>query len=231
METHKLFHGEKDADTGILLVGCGGHCRSVLDSVLASCKYDNVGVTAKDKAEAALVGKDPVLAPYLVGSDDDLPRLFREGWRFAFVALGSVGSVKGRQAIAEKLRAIGFSIPVIADPTAVLARSVRLEEGVFIGKLAVVNAGAQIGAFAILNTACVVEHDCRIGVYSHVSPGAVLCGQVTVGDRSHVGAGSVVRQSIRIGDDVLIGAGSFVVKDLPDAVTAFGNPCRMVENR
>ena len=50
-----------------------------------------------------------------------------------------------------------------------------------------------------------------------------------VGNDSHVGAGSVVRQQINIGNDVLIGAGSVVVKDIPDNVKAFGNPCKVVE--
>ena len=43
-----------------------------------------------------------------------------------------------------------------------------------------------------------------------------------------MGAGSVVRQGISIGQTSLIGVGSVVVKDVPDGVKAFGNPCRVV---
>ena len=30
------------------------------------------------------------------------------------------------------------------------------------------------------------------------------------------------------GDNCIIGAGSVVVKDIPDGVTAYGNPCKVV---
>ena len=44
-----------------------------------------------------------------------------------------------------------------------------------------------------------------------------------------VGAGSVVRQQIVIGNNTLIGAGSVVVKNIPEGVQAYGNPCKVVE--
>ena len=64
---------------------------------------------------------------------------------------------------------------------------------------------------------------------SRISPRATLCGQVNVGDDTHVVAGSVVRQGIKIGACSLLGVGSVVVKDIPDSVKAYGNPCRVVE--
>ena len=53
---------------------------------------------------------------------------------------------------------------------------------------------------------------------------------MTVGNDSHVGAGAVVRQEINIGKGALVGAGSVVVKDIPDGVTAYGNPCRVKQS-
>ena len=50
-----------------------------------------------------------------------------------------------------------------------------------------------------------------------------------MGDDSHVGAGSVVRQGIQIGSETVIGAGSVVVKDIPDNMKVYGNPCKAVE--
>lgn len=35
-------------------------------------------------------------------------------------------------------------------------------------------------------------------------------------------------QGIKIGADVTVGAGSVVVKDLPDGVTAFGVPAKII---
>lgn len=206
----------------LLLIGGGGHCHSVLDSVLAAGLYDEIGIV--DRAGAPYLGV-PVIA-----ADDALPSLIREGWTDAFVAVGSVGNTGTRRRLFDTLRQLGFSVPTILDPTAVIGRGVEIREGVFVGKRAIINAGCSVGACSIINSAAILEHDCVIGAFSHISPGAILCGQVRVGDDSHIGAGAVVRQSIEIGRGALIGAGSVVVRNIPGHVKAYGNPCRVAES-
>ena len=207
--------------TKLLLVGGGGHCRSVLDSILALQAYEEIGII--DPAG------DSCLGIPVIGSDGDLPRLFREGWTGAVITVGSVGDTGTRRRLYAALKEIGFDLPVIIDPTAAVGNDVVIGEGTFVGKRAVVNTGSWIGVCAIVNTGAVIEHDCMIGDFSHVSTGAILCGQVIAGKDVHIGAGSTVRQGIRIGDGTLAGAGSVIVKDLPREVKAYGNPCRVVE--
>lgn len=214
----------------LLLIGGGGHCHSVIDSVFATGKYKEIGVVAKDQTNYDELLNDAYIGPFLVGLDANLPRLLREeGWNEAFITLGSVGNTGGRRALYSNIQKIGFEMPVIVDPSAIVSDKATIEGGVFIGKRAVVNSGVKIGTCAIINTGAIVEHDCIVGSFAHISPGTTLCGQVTVGHDSHIGAGSVVRQLVEIGSDVLIGAGSVVVKDISDGVKTYGNPCRMVE--
>ena len=206
----------------ILLLGGGGHCRSVLDCLMSSARYDSIGIVDYDNTTCAL-------GVEVVGTDEDLPRLLREGWTDAFVTVGSIGSTELRRRLFSLVLELGFVLPIIADPSAIIARGAVLGQGTFVGKRAVVNTGCRIGAGAIINTGAILEHDCTLGDFVHVSPGAVLCGQVTVGNDSHIGAASVVRQGISIGKGALIGAGSVVVKKIPDHAKAYGNPCRVVE--
>ena len=205
----------------LLLIGGGGHCRSVLDSALAMEAFDAIGIV-DPRADCAWLGV-PV-----VGADEDIPALIRDGWNCAFVTVGSVGDPGLRRRLDEMIRKLGLEIPVIADPTAVIAKGTEIGEGCYLGKRAVVNTGTVLGRCAILNTGAIAEHDCRIGDFAHISTGAALCGQVSVGADTHIGAGSVVRQGIAVGRGTLVGAGSVVVKDLPDHVKAYGNPCRVV---
>lgn len=205
----------------LLLIGGGGHCRSILDSVLSSNQYHQIGII--DYNQSASAFEIPV-----VGTDDDLPRFRSEGWNYAFVSLGSIGSTSSRRRLYQAVKEIGFRVPAIIDPTAIIANGTEIGEGTYIGKRVVVNTGSRIGICAILNTGSIIEHDCTVGEFSHISPGAILCGQTSIGNDTHVGAGSVVRQGINIGYAVLIGAGSVVVKDVPDGNKAFGNPCRVV---
>lgn len=210
----------------IVLVGGGGHCRSVLDCLLETALYDEIGIVTRDPQD----GPGPMGVP-IVGSDRDLPALLAGGWSDAAVALGSVGHPERRESIFRGLKKMGFSLPVIRAPSAVIGREVSLGEGTFVGKRTVINCGAKIGVCAIINTAAVVEHDCHVEDFAHAGPGSALCGLVHVGKRTHIGAGAVVRQQIRIGRDCVIGAGSVVVRDIPDGIEAYGNPCRAVNGQ
>ena len=206
----------------LLLIGGGGHCRSVLDSVRAAGIYDEFGII--DFAEGGCAGV-PV-----IGRDEDIPRLVREGWTDGIITVGSAGNTGIRRRLYAMLKEqdCGLRLPAVIDPAAAVSAGAEIREGAFIGKRAVVNTGAVIGECAIINSGAIIEHDCRIGALAHVSPGAVCCGQVQVGEGAHIGAGSAVRQLVRIGERAVIGIGSVVIRDIPAGATAYGNPCRVV---
>ena len=205
----------------LLLIGGGGHCRSVLSSALSLNEYEKIGIV--DYTDASVSGV-PV-----VGQDEDLPALKKVGWTDAFITVGSIGNINLRHRLYQMVIDNGFTVPTIVDTTAIIAQDVKVDPGCYIGKGVIVNSGSCIGKCAIINTGAIIEHDCLIGDFVHISPGTVLCGQVSVGNHSHIGAGSVVRQQIEIGNDVLVGIGSVVVRNIPDRVKAFGNPCKVVE--
>ncbi len=209
-----------------LIIGAGGHCHSVIDCLLRLLPAESFGIVGLPDEKGKVMYGVPV-----IGSDEDIPALFRTGWKQAVIAIGSIGTPVKRHAMAAQLKAAGFFLPPVIDPSAILAGDCQIDPGAFIGKAVIVNAGAHIGECAIVNTGAIIEHDCRIGPFAHIAPGAVLCGAVDVGENTHVGAGSTVRQCIVIGHDSLIGAGSIVVKDIPSGVCAYGNPIKVRENR
>ena len=98
----------------LLLVGGGGHCRSVLDCVLRSGAYDAIGIVEREGAAGTTVLGIPI-----VGHDADLPRLLADGWHYVAVTLGSIGAPTRRRALYQQLKALGFQLPVLADPSAV----------------------------------------------------------------------------------------------------------------
>jgi acetyltransferase-like isoleucine patch superfamily enzyme len=50
---------------------------------------------------------------------------------------------------------------------------------------------------------------------------------VVVGECAWIGAGAVVSDHKKIGADSIVGAGTVVVKDVPEAVVAFGVPAKV----
>lgn len=210
----------------ILLFGGGGHCHSVLDSLLQVFSSASIGIIALPHEKGKIAFGVPV-----VGCEEDLEGLYQDGWTQAVVAVGSIGDISIRRNIFRQIQKIGFSMPVIIDPTAMIARDCRVAPGVFVGKGAILNAGAEVKEGAIVNTGAVVEHDCQVGMLAHISSRAVLCGNVQIGNGAHIGAGSTVIQGVSIGDNVLIGAGSVVLTDIPPNAVAYGNPCRVIRNK
>lgn len=210
----------------LLLIGGGGHCKSVLDSLLKSNEYSEVGIVdAKEN-----IGKYVLSIP-IIGCDDDLLELKEKGYNYAFVTVGSVGNPSLRIKLYKMIERLGFIIPNIIDSTAIISKHIDMETGIYIGKNSTINIGTSIGKGAIVNTASIIEHDCLIGKFAHIAPGAVLCGEVRVGENTHIGAGSVVKQQVRIGSNTIIGMGSVVLHNINDNVIAYGNPCREVQSR
>lgn len=208
----------------LILIGGGGHCKSVLDSLLGLNEYKEIAVI--DRREN--VGSNVMGFP-IIGSDDDLSTLFAEGYKYAFITVGSIGNPALRIKLFNLLSEIGFEIPSIIDLSAKVSSYATISKGVFVGKQSIVNAGTIVNVGAIINSGCIIEHDCRIGAFSHISPGAVLGGEVVVGDNSHIGLNATVKQQVSIGSDSIIGMGSTVLQNIQDGIMAYGNPCKEVK--
>jgi len=213
----------------ILLLGAGGHCKSVLDSIISSYCYDSIGII--DKILPSIEDENSnIMGIPIIGEDNDLTRLYSEGFTEAFITVGSIGDVSLRKKLYITIKQIGFHIPNIVDSSSIVSSFAVLGEGIYIGKNAVVNADAKIGNCAIINTSAVIEHECRIGDFVHIAPGSILSGNVWIDEGTHIGAGSVIKQGLHIGADTMIGIGSVVLKDIKSKVTAYGNPCKEVKH-
>ncbi len=207
----------------ILLIGGGGHCKSVLDSLLETNEYSEIGII--DDNVSVSVNS---MGVSVVGTDKDLLDLLNRGFEFAFVTVGSIGNPSVRIELFHKIKQIGFKIPNVIDKTATVSQYAKIENGVFIGKQCIVNAGSHIGKGVIVNSGSIVEHDCMIGDFSHIAPAAVLGGNVVIGENSHIGSNSTIKQQVHIGSNSIIGMGSVVLKDVSSNTMSYGNPSREV---
>lgn len=200
----------------IIFVGFGGHAKSVIDSIEKAGQYKIIGYT--DVAH----GKDYRGYPYL-GGDDVLQQYFDRGIKYAFVSVGYMGKGDLRCRLYEKVKCIGYSLPTIIDVSAQIAEDVRIGEGSFIGKGAIINSDTAIGKMCIINSGAIVEHDCEVDEFSHISVGTVLCGNVNVGRSAFVGANATVIQGRTIGNHCIVGAGTVVRRDLEDNSMCYNN--------
>lgn len=195
----------------IILLGTGGHAHSVVDSIEQSGQYHIIGFLDTKDAQRKCFRKYQVL-----DTDDALERLYEEGLRYAFIAIGFMGHGDIRNRLYERLKKIGYTLPNIIDTSAVIAQDAVLEDGIFVGKRAVINANAKIHKMCIINTGAIIEHDCIVEEFTHVAVGGILCGNVSIGRDSFVGANATVIQERIIGCNCIIGAGTTVRKSMED---------------
>lgn len=143
----------------------------------------------------------------------------------------SIGVNRIRKMIVERLKANNPAIEFMSaiHPSAVISPSSKIGEGTVVMAGAVINADAVIGNHCIVNTGATVDHDCILEDYCHVAPGVHISGGTNVGEGTWIGVGSSVIQCLNIGKNCMIGAGSVVVKDIPDNVTAFGCPAKVIK--
>lgn len=206
--------------SGLVVIGGGGHAR-VLIAVLHKLSWDVAGYTAPRDCGAVLgvpyLGDDPVLLDVL----RDRPGCA------AAIGVGKVDASPLRSALVRHAGSLGFALPVIVSPDAVINEGVTLGPASMVFDGVVVNSGTHAGDACILNTNCTVEHDCRLGDNVHVAPGATVCGDVNIGSDSLIGAGATVIQGVSICAGCLVGAGAVIDRDLTRAGTYVGVPARL----
>lgn len=190
----------------LILVGGGGHCKSVID-VAESAGYSIMGIL--DKPE--LVGTQ-VLDYKVIGVDDDISQ-FVDKAEFV-ITIGQIKSSTLRQKLAQLVQNVGGKLATIIATDAYVSKYATIGEGTVVMHKAFVNAGASVGSNCIINTLANIEHDVKIGDFCHISTGAMINGGVKIGGESFIGSQSVINQGITICDRVVVASGMVIRKDI-----------------
>lgn len=193
----------------IIILGHGGHAKSVVDAIEKQGKYKIAGYIVNGVTTNDIISDYPI-----IGCDEDLQTIYKNGIHYAAIGIGFLGKSSLRSILYNKLKKNGYDLPVICDPTAIISNKVKIGEGTFIGKGAIINRDASIGKGCIINTGAIVEHECFVGDFSHIAVGAVLCGNVSIGRETLIGANATVIQCRKVGEKCIIGAGEVVRKDI-----------------
>ena len=188
----------------IILVGGGGHCISVIDVIEQQGKYNIKGII--DIKEN--IGKD-VLGYKIIGSDNDLQDLFLSCPN-AIVSVGQIKSSALRIHLFQKLKTIGYHLPIVISPLAYVSKYALIGEGSIIMHQASVNAGAKIGKNCIINTKANIEHNAHVEDFCHISTGTIVNGDCIIGKETFIGSNATISNGVTISPNSIISAGEFV---------------------
>lgn len=205
----------------IVIIGGGGHAKVVISIIKKIKKFNILGYTdIKDKGK--------ILGIKYLGDDNILDQIINKYKKCsAVIGIGKINVKDKRNNIFKKLKKIGFDLPVIISPNALINEGVTIDEGTVIFDGCIINSGTRIGKLNIINTNSLIEHDCILQNNVFIGPHATICGNVKINNNSFVGANSTIIQSIKIHSNCLIGAGAVIVNNLNKPGTYVGIPGKL----
>ncbi|WP_372367389.1 acetyltransferase [Candidatus Uabimicrobium sp. HlEnr_7] len=204
----------------IVLIGAGGHCKSCIDVIESTNKFEIKGILDRNKKIGDSLFDYPIL-----GSDEELHLL---PYRHFVISIGQIKNVVPRKTSYKKIKKIDGFCPIIISSKSYVSKYAQIAEGTIVMHNAFVNAASQIGKNCIINTKANIEHDVVIGNHCHISTSATINGNSRVGNCCFIGSSSVVSSQVNITSNVILGAGSVVVKDIDVAGVYVGSPVRKV---
>ncbi|RTR32536.1 NeuD/PglB/VioB family sugar acetyltransferase [Shewanella atlantica] len=173
----------------LILIGCGGHCHSVIDVIHLTGLYEIVGILDKQENIGKIILGYPV-----VGTDDEVDDF--PDCEFV-ITIGTLGNSSLREDIYSRLvNKVRFA--TIISPLSHVSSFSEVGHGSVVHHGVIINSNVSIGDNCIINSQALVEHDCVIGDHTHISTGAVVNGNASIGKGSFLGSHSVVIQGSKV---------------------------------
>ena len=211
----------------LVVVGCGGYGREVLDVVHAvndtlpaHDRWDLLGVVDDAPAEVNLKRLARLDVPFL-GAVDELARLPRDA---SYVA--GIGDPRARRTVVRRIDHLGMVGAQLVHPSATVGSDTELGEGVVVCAGVRVTTNVTLGRHVHLNQIVSVGHDSTLDDFVMVNPLAAVSGDCHLAEAVLIGTCAAVLQGRRVGAEATVGASACVVRDVPPRVVVKGVPAR-----
>ena len=189
----------------LLIVGAGGHGRSVAEAALAAGNFDTIGFVDDAAEKVQQVWDYPVW-----GTMDDLAR-YRAYADAAIVALGNNAL---RAKLCEQLQAAGFELATIIHPRAIVSPRAEIGPGTAIMAGAIIGTEACLGTGVIVNSGAIVDHHAQVHDYGHLGVNACMAGGAVLGRGAWIQAGSALGYGVKVEKNTVLMPGTALPKIL-----------------
>jgi sugar O-acyltransferase (sialic acid O-acetyltransferase NeuD family) len=204
----------------LILVGGGAFARELINWV------DHLEGDESEWLISGYLGLDPnslkefdYQIPYLGEVDGFAPK-------FGDSYLMAIGDPSNKKKAYESLKKKGAHFTQMIHPSAVVAGSAKLGEGVVVCPQAFVSADSVVGPMVAINGCSSIGHDAEIGAFATLSSHVDITGWVKVDERVFFGSGARVLPKVKIGAGSIIGAGAIVMRSVPDNAVMYANPAK-----
>lgn len=167
----------------ILILGAGGHGRSVAEAARLSGAFEIAGFLDDGLPEGYPVLDSVVLGP--VAATQAFVQQFD-------CVVGAFGNNGLREKITLKLDAEGIETVSVIHPGALVSPTASILQGSTIMAGANIGTEAELGLATIVNSGAVVDHHAQIHDYGHIGVNACMAGGTILGRSAFMQAGSVL---------------------------------------
>ncbi|MBU1007664.1 NeuD/PglB/VioB family sugar acetyltransferase [Candidatus Dependentiae bacterium] len=189
-----------DKTETIVLIGFGGHAKSVADIINLIHPFIQINFLAWE-----------------FSSGKPMQTIKHQ-------SIITIGDNKKRKTIYESVGP--KKLISIQSPLSYVSKKATIGRGCFVGNFCHIGPATIIGDNTIINTGAIIEHDTIIGKHCHIAPKATISGKTTVGNIVFVGAGATIIDGLSICSNVTIGAGATVIKNITEPGTYVGTPAK-----
>ncbi len=183
----------------LLVVGAGGHGRSVVEAAELSGQFEVMGFL-----DDSLPVGDRVVGVIVLGPVVSMAH-HRAGTDHAIVAIGN-NTV--REKLSQQLAAVGFICETVVHPRAIVSPSAVLGACSAVMAGAIVGTEARLGMGSIVNCGAVVDHHAIVEDFAHLGVNASMTGSTVLGRGAWMQAGAALGYGVRVaaGEVLLPGA-------------------------
>ena len=145
------------------------------------------------------------------------------------VFANSIGDVQKKRKCIKTIQDKGGEFMTLVHPCAGISQNVRIGMGCIIAANAYIGVDSTIGDFSFIQNGAIVGHDVKIGNWCRIDCHAVCIAGVELGDAVCIHTAAVINHNIKIASGACVGAGSFVIRNIKNAITVYGNPARKID--
>lgn len=184
--------------TRLLVVGAGGHGRSVAEAAELSGQFEVVGFLDDALSTDKSVLNVPVLGPMASMGNHRAA---------ADQTIVAIGNNVVREKLMQQLASAGFVHATVIHPRAIVSPSAILGKGSAVMAGAIVGTEARLGMGSIVNCGAVVDHHAIVEDFGHLGVNASMAGGTVLGHGAWMQAGVTLGYQVKVPAGVTLAPG------------------------
>lgn len=184
--------------TPLLVIGAGGHGRSVAEAASLSGVFEVVGFLddhlplGEVVLDTLVLGTVACMDTYRYLSDQ---------------VIVAIGNNVVREQLMLQLEHVGFEFATVVHPRAFVSPTSELGKGSVVMAGAIVGTQAYLGKGTIVNCGAVVDHQATVDDFGHLGVNASMAGAAVLGRGAWLQAGAVLGYGVKTPAGAVLPAG------------------------